>query len=144
MGYASLQECVRDLEGARQLVRVEQEIDPYLEAAEVQRRVYQAKGPAILFTRVKGCRFPMVCNLFGTLERARFLFRDTLEAVRRLIELKIDPAAMARKPWRYRRVLGVLWHMRPKRVRWGPVLAQQATVRQLPQLQCWPGDGGAF
>ena len=35
-------------------------------------------GPAIYFARVKGCRFPMVSNLFGTLERTRFLFRDTL------------------------------------------------------------------
>ena len=59
-------------------MRIEEEIDPYLEAAEIQRRVYQAGGPALLFTRVKGCRFPMVSNLFGTLERTRFLFRDML------------------------------------------------------------------
>ena len=31
-----------------------------------QRRVYQAQGPAVFFARVKGCRFPMVSNLFGT------------------------------------------------------------------------------
>jgi hypothetical protein len=43
----------------------------------------------------------MVCNLFGTLERARFLFRDSLEAVRRLVELKIDPAAFWKNPWRH-------------------------------------------
>jgi 4-hydroxy-3-polyprenylbenzoate decarboxylase len=125
-------------------VRIEQEVDPYLEAAEVHRRVHQAKGPAVYYARVKGCRFPMVSNLFGTLERTRFLFRDTLDAVRRMIELKIEPTALAKKPWRYRKVLGVLWHMRPKRVRWGPVLEHEATIRQLPQLQCWPKDGGAF
>ena len=73
MGYASLQECVRDLERTQQLVRIEQEIDPYLEAAEIQRRVYQARGPALLFTHVKGSRFPMVCNLFGTMERTRVI-----------------------------------------------------------------------
>ena len=79
------------LERSRQLVRIDAEVDARLEAAEIQRRVYAAGGPAVLFTRVKGCRFPMVSNLFGTMERARFMFRDSLESVRRLVELKIDP-----------------------------------------------------
>jgi 4-hydroxy-3-polyprenylbenzoate decarboxylase len=144
MGYRSLRECVADLERTGQLVRIEQEIDPCLEAAAVHRRVHRAGGPAIYFARVKGCRFPMVSNLFGTLARTRFLFRDTLEAVRHLVELKIDPSAFARRPWRYRDVLGTLWHLRPKFVTSGPVLAHLTTISQLPQLQCWPRDGGAF
>src|SRR6516162_10622858 len=104
MGYRSLPACVAELERTGQLVRIEQEIDPYLEAAEVHRRVYQARGPAVLFARVKGCRFPMVSNLFGTIERTRFLFRDTLAAVRHLVELKIDPSAFWKNPFRYRNV----------------------------------------
>src|SRR5438093_322392 len=91
MGYASLRACVADLERTGQLVRVPAAIDPYLEAAAIHRRVYAAGGPALLFERVKGCEFPMVSNLFGTPERTRFLFRDALNAVRRLVELKIDP-----------------------------------------------------
>src|SRR5438132_7631914 len=102
MGYRNLQACLNDLAATGQLVRIEQEIDPYLEAAEIQRRVYQAGGPAILFNRVKGCRFPMVSNLFGTLARTRFLFRDTLDAVRHLVELKVDPGNFWKRPWRYR------------------------------------------
>jgi 4-hydroxy-3-polyprenylbenzoate decarboxylase len=101
MGYRSLRECVNDLERHGQLVRVEVEVDPHLEMAEIHRRVYQAGGPALYFARPKGCKFPMVSNLFGTLERTRFLFRDRLELVRKLVELKIEPAALARKPWRY-------------------------------------------
>ena len=93
MGYRNLLECVNDLDRTGQLVRVQAEIDANLEAAEIQRRVYSAGGPAILFENVKGCRFPMVCNLFGTSERTHFLFRDTLAAVRKLVELKIDPVA---------------------------------------------------
>src|ERR1700736_5943574 len=96
MGYSSLQHCLSDLERTGQLVRLEQEVDPYLEAAEIQRRVYQAGGPAVYYARVKGCRFPMVSNLCGTLERTRFLFRDTLQAVRHLVELKVDPSAFWR------------------------------------------------
>src|SRR5262249_47636770 len=133
-----------DLERTGQLVRVDVEIDPYLEAAEIQRRVYQAQGPALLFARVKGCAFPLVSNLFGTLQRTRFLFRDTLEAVRHLGELKSDPAHFWKAPWRYRDVPRAVWHLRPKLVGGGPVLARQARIGQLPQVVSWPRDGGAF
>lgn len=144
MGYRSLRECVLDLERSRQLVRIEQEVDPYLEAAEIHRRVYQAGGPAVYFARAKGCRFPMVSNLFGTIERTRFLFRDTLESVRRLVELKIDPSLLAKQPFPYLGALPTAWNMRPKFVRRGPILAQETTIDQLPQLQSWPRDGGPF
>lgn len=144
MGYRNLRACVSDLERAGQLVKIEQEIDPYLEAAEIQRRVYRAGGPAIYYARVKGCRFPMVSNLFGTIERTRFLFRDMLEAVRHLVELKVDPAAFWKNPWRYRDVPRTLWRLRPKRAWSAPVLELETSIDQLPQLVSWPRDGGAF
>jgi 4-hydroxy-3-polyprenylbenzoate decarboxylase len=144
MGYRNLRHCLADLERAGQLVRIEEEIDPYLEMAEVHRRVHEAGGPALYFARVKGCEFPAVSNLFGTIERARFLFRDTLAAVRHLVELKIDPSAFWKNPWRYRDVPRTLFHTLPRFVSGGPVLAHQTTVGQLPQVQCWPRDGGAF
>jgi 4-hydroxy-3-polyprenylbenzoate decarboxylase len=86
----------------------------------------------------------MVSNLFGTLERARFLFRDTLEAVRRTIELKIDARVFWRHPTRYWRAPLVAWSMLPRRCSQGPVLANQTTIGELPQLVSWPQDGGAF
>src|SRR5438105_2579772 len=125
MGYANLRACFADLERSQQLVRIEREVDPYLEAAEIHRRVYQAGGPAVYYARVKGCRFPMVSNLFGTIDRTRFLFRDTLAAVRHLVELKVDPASFWKQPWRYRDVPRTLWHLRPRFVNDGPVLAHQ-------------------
>src|SRR5881227_1165241 len=144
MGYRNLRACLADLERSGQLVHIEAEINPYLEMAEIHRRVYQARGPALFFARVKGCAFPMVGNLFGTPERTRFLFRDTLEAVRHLVELKIQPPAALRRPWRYRDVPGTASHLLPKRVRNGPILAHRTTLDQLPQLQSWPKDGGPF
>src|SRR5471032_1395422 len=137
MGYPSLRPCVLDLERTGQLVRINDEIDPRLEMAEIQRRVYRAGGPALLFTRPKGCRFPMVSNLFGTIDRARFLFRDRIEAVRHLVELKIDPASFFKHPWRYRDVPRSLWHLRPKFVRRGPILDSLCSIRELPQLVSW-------
>jgi 4-hydroxy-3-polyprenylbenzoate decarboxylase len=144
MGYRSLRECIADLERTGQLIRIEQEVDPYLEAAEIHRRVYQARGPAIYYARVKGCRFPMVSNLFGTLERTRFLFRDTLARVQQLVQLRIDPAEVLRKPFGLVKALPIVWAMRPKFVRRGPVLAHQALISDLPSLVSWPRDGGPF
>src|SRR6478609_3179961 len=101
MGYRTLRECVDDLERNKQLVRIEAEVDAHLEVAEIKRRVYAAGGPALFFTNVKGCCFPMVSNLFGTIDRARFMFRDSLDRVRKLIELKIDPTAALRHLFQY-------------------------------------------
>ncbi len=144
MGYKSLRECVLDLERTGHLVRIPVEIDPHLEAAEVHRRVYAAGGPALLFERVKGCTFPMVSNLFGTMDRTRFLFRDGLEAVRRLVELKVDPTAALKAPFGTLGLTPTLLKMLPKRVSRGPVLANETKLTSLPQLQCWPDDGGPF
>ncbi len=144
MGYRNLRDCVADLERSGQLIRIEEEIDPDLEMAEIHRRVYEVGGPALLFTRVKGCSFPMVSNLFGTPKRIRYLFRDTLRAVRHLVELKVDSGTFWKNPWRYRDVPGALLHALPKQVQTGSIFAHETTIRQLPQLRSWPRDGGAF
>src|SRR3954462_12068371 len=117
MGYRTLRDCIDDLERNKQLVRIDAEVDANLEVAEIHRRVCAAGGPALLFTRVKGCRFPMVSNLFGTLERARYMLRDGLEGVERLVELKLDPTAALRSPLKF---MGAARHalaMRPAFVR---------------------------
>jgi 4-hydroxy-3-polyprenylbenzoate decarboxylase len=144
MHHRSTLDVVRDLERDGQLVRFEEEVDPFLEVAEIQRRLYRNRGPAVLFTRVKGTRFPIACNLFGSIERARFLFRSTLENVRRAIELRIDPMAGLRDPLRYWRAPWTAWNMRPKAVRRGAVMDQSIQLSDLPQIQSWPDDGGAF
>lgn len=142
--YRSLRECVADLERHGHLARVDVEVDPYLEAAEIQRRVYQAGGPALLFTRVKGSGFPMVSNLFGTEARARFVFRDTLARVKQMVALRADPGAVLRRPWRHLGLVRAAWHARPKFVASGPVMAREIKVSDLPQQVSWPRDGGPF
>ncbi|MET0386404.1 MAG: UbiD family decarboxylase [Polyangiales bacterium] len=144
MGYASLRACVLDLESAQQLRRIDVPLDPKLEIAEVQRRVYAAQGPALLFTRVQGSNFPMLGNLFGTLPRARFVFRDALRSVERLLELKVDPSRAWKNPLRYAGVPWTALTMLPKRARALPVLRHETSVSSLPQLVSWPDDGGAF
>jgi len=144
MGYRDLAACLLDLDIHRELVTIEQEIDPNLEAAAIQRRVYEAGGPAVFFQRVKGCDFPMVGNLFGTELRTHLIFSDTLEAVRHLVELKVTPPALLRRPWRYRDVPATALNLLPRKVRRGPILANRTTLGRLPQLKSWPLDGGPF
>src|SRR5262249_51419153 len=145
VGYLNLRDCVNDLERTGQLVRIEREVDPHLEAAAIHRRVYKVGGPAVFYAHVKGTPFPMVSNLFGTPKRLRFLFRDTIEAFERLIELKTKPAGLRKNLLRYAGVPQAIWHTRPKLVNHGPILQRRMeTVAILPQLQCWPRDAGAF
>jgi 4-hydroxy-3-polyprenylbenzoate decarboxylase len=144
MGYRSLREALTDLERHRHLVRVREEVDPHLEMAEIQRRVYQAQGPALLFENVKGSRFQAASNLFGTLERARFLFRDSLEPVKRIVQIKADPGNAWRNP---RALLSAPWTaMRsfPRTVSTGPVLRNRIGIADVPRIQSWPHDGGPF
>jgi 4-hydroxy-3-polyprenylbenzoate decarboxylase len=144
MGYRTLRACVEDLERAGQLVRIEEPIDPALEAAQIQRRVYAAGGPAIYFARLKGCRFPAVANLYGTLERMRYIFRDTREAVAALIDAKVDPGRLLHRPSQLLMLAKGALTMLPRRVRSAPVLADRIAVGDLPQLRFWPRDGGPF
>ncbi|PLX79735.1 MAG: 3-octaprenyl-4-hydroxybenzoate carboxy-lyase [Desulfuromonas sp.] len=144
MGYLNLNEAVADLERSGHLRRIEQEIDPFLEAGVLQRRVYRAGGPALLFNRVKGCRFPMLGNLFGTLERTRFLFRDALPGLETLVRAKIDPRELLRHPLAAAKLPLVVKNLFPRRSGKGPILENSTTLPELPQLVSWPRDGGAF
>ncbi|HET6421611.1 MAG TPA: UbiD family decarboxylase, partial [Geobacteraceae bacterium] len=144
MGYRNLGECVKDLEKHGHLLRVDREIDPELEVGAVQRRVFRAGGPALLFTRVKGCRFPMLGNLFGLPDRCRFLFRDTLDAIGKAFRLKADPALILKDPLGFLALPLHARHLSPKMVRKGPIISNGVSIAQLPQLKSWPNDGGAF
>ncbi len=144
MKHRSTRDVVEDLRRDHRLIEVTDEVDPHLEMAEIQRRVYASGGPGLLFSNVRGCRFPMASNLFGSLDQARYLFRDTLDAVRRLIEVKLDPAALPKRPLRYAGVPLTALRMLPRRVRRGAVMANTCRLPKLPQLKSWPDDGGAF
>jgi 4-hydroxy-3-polyprenylbenzoate decarboxylase len=142
--YRTLRECIDDLAASGRLRRIGVEIDPRLEMAEIQRRAFRSGGPALLFEKVKGCRFPMVSNLFGTLERTRYMFRDSLERLSGLVSLQADPLDLLRRPRMHLKTPWFALNARPKKVRSGPVLARETTLGELPQLVSWPEDGGAY
>lgn len=144
MGYRTLRQCVDDLIRTGQMIRVDAEIDPYLEMAEIQRRVFAAEGPALYFPHVKGCGFPMVSNLFGTMERLRYIFRDTIDGVRRVVRLGVDPTDLLKHPRLHVNTPWHAWHARPRFVRRAAVLKHETSVNRLPQLTSWPDDGGPY
>lgn len=152
MSYTSIKDCIKDLETTDQLVRIKSEVDPYLVMAEVQRRAYLNQAPAILFENVKGSKFPAVSNLFGTMDRAQYIFRDTLELVSMAVQMKADPVDFAKhyikklalNPAKLFKFATVGMSSLPKKVSSAPVMQNTCRVEDLPQVHCWPKDGGSF
>lgn len=145
MGYKSLEACVQDLEKNGHLIRIKEEVDPFLEMAAVHLRVYENQGPALFFENIKGSDFPAVSNLFGTIERSRYLFRDTLDHVKHLVELRSEPLKSLKSPLKSLGSLGVALGALPLKYRSkAPILYGKTQIDKLPQIVNWPDDGGAF
>lgn len=145
MAYVSLEQCLLELEKTGQLFRIKEEVDPFLEMAAIHLRVHDAGGPALLFEKVKGCRFRAASNIFGTLERSEFIFRHSLKTVQQLIELKEDPVKAIKSPLKnFSAGLAALKALPKKNPLQKPVLYEEIKISDLPQIQHWPGDGGAF
>ena len=131
------------------LVRVEALVDPYLELAEFHRRVIERGGPALLFERVKGSRYPVVTNLFGTARRIELAFGAKPEALVRdvvhVAENLLPPRPS--KLWEHRSLALEALKLGTRRTGRAPVtqvLDQPARLNELPVLTTWQEDGGAF
>jgi 4-hydroxy-3-polyprenylbenzoate decarboxylase len=145
MAYSSLEACLLDLERTGQLLRINEQVDPYLEMAAIHLRVFEQKGPAILFENVKGSKYRAASNIFGTLERSQFIFRDTLPQVKQLIDIKIDPTAAIKNPLKSLAALPAALNALPnKNPISKPVLFEEINISDLPLIHHWSMDGGAF
>ena len=145
MSYKSLSECIADLERNGQLLRIKEEVDPHLEMASIHLREYAKGGKAILFEKVKGSKFPAVSNLFGTVERSKFMFRDTYADIQQLISLKSNPMAALKQPLKYWKMPFLALKALPRKLRSGSLHGfQECQISDLPLIQHWPNDGGAF
>ena len=144
MGYKSLAECVADLEKHGHLIRIKEEVDPYLEMADIHLRVYEKQGPALLFEKVKGSPFKAVSNLFGTLERSKFMFRDSLSKVQQLVELRSDPMKAIKNPFKFLGAGLTALSALPLKQSLFKQTFQKTTISALPQIVNWPMDGGPF
>ncbi|MFZ1704028.1 MAG: UbiD family decarboxylase [Saprospiraceae bacterium] len=143
--YKSLEQAVLDLENSGQLLRISEEVDPNLEMAEIHRRIFDQKGPAILFENVKGSPFRALSNVFGTYQRTDFLFRNTFPKIKKVIALKADPSRFFKNPLAYISAPFTALTALPMNLWVQPnSMYGETTIDQLPMIKSWPMDGGAF
>ncbi|PJN54135.1 4-hydroxybenzoate decarboxylase subunit C [Paenibacillus sp. GM2FR] len=145
MKYHNLEECIMDLEKHGHLVRIHEEVDPHLEMAAIHMKVYAAGGPALLFENVKGSRFRAVSNLFGTIERSKFIFRETFESTQDVIALRNDPMKALKNPFKYIGTgLAAKTALPIKKTGTVPPGFQEIQISDMPLIKHWKEDGGAF
>ncbi|MBP1963556.1 UbiD family decarboxylase [Paenibacillus aceris] len=145
MNYQNLEECLIDLEKNGHLVRIQEEVDPELEMAAIHMKVHEAGGPALLFENVKGSKFRAVSNLFGTVERSKYIFRQTWEGVQNVISLRSDPMKAMKSPIKHFGTGLAAWKALPQKISGGlPASFEEISIADLPLIRHWPEDGGAF
>ena len=147
--HRNLGSFIDRLRGENEIVEVRVQVDPYLEIAEIHRRVIEQRGKALLFTNVKNSRFPVVTNLFGTSKRIELAFGTRpLQFVKRAVEAaeELLPPRLG-KLWEFRDLFRAGARLGTRRVSKAPVQqVQQRSVdlEAIPFLQLWPEDGGHF
>jgi len=142
MTYRSLHKCISDLEKKGQIRNVYEEMNPDLDMATMHLDEFANGGKAILFENIKGSKYKAVSNLFGTLERSKFMFRDTLQIVKELINIKNNPISAFKNPVKaLSTVLNGIYAL-PKKVRFKGF--KEIRIDEIPQIKCWKDDGGAF
>src|SRR5215208_4434912 len=150
MAYRSLREFLDRLEGAGELVRVKERVDPVLEMAAIADRAAKQGGPAFLFENPASGSFPVAMNLFGTRRRTSWAlssddFEDHASELRTL--LKTAPPQSFWDKLKMLPKLGKLAAMAPKQVSSGAcqeVVYREPDLGKLPVLTTWPHDGGPF
>jgi len=143
--YKSLRHCAEDLEKHGMLVRVPFEVDPNLEMAEIHRRYYDVRGPALLFEKVKGSPFQAISNIYGTNARTDFIFRKTIPKLKKVLAIKADPSRLMKSPLSYTGVPFTALKALPQKARFSkPVAYGKTRIEDLPLIKSWPMDGGAF
>jgi UbiD family decarboxylase len=147
--HRNLRTFLDSLKRENEIVTIEAEVDPYLELAEVHRRVIEQGGPALMFSRVKGSRYPVVTNLFGTKKRIELAFGKKPEnVVRELVhvaESLLPPRP--RQLWQHRALALEVLKLGTRKTSHAPVLDvvdRPARLDELPVLTTWQEDGGPF
>lgn len=144
MIYKTLEQCLLDLEKQGELIRIKEPVDPNLEMAALHLRVHENKGPALLFENVIGSKFRAASNIFGTLKRSKYIFRDTLTPIQRAVELRNDPVAALKKPFQHVGLVKHALNALPKKTSFNASQFDKIQISDLPLIKHWPDDGGAF
>src|SRR5689334_10891570 len=147
--HASLRTFLDRLTRKNEIITIKSEVDPYLELAEIHRRVIAEDGPALLFERVKGSRYPVVTNMFGTERRIDLAFGPKPEALVRdavhIAESLLPPRTA--ELWKHRSIALDFLKLGTTKTNRAPVkqvIDKPAQLDELPVLTTWQEDGGPF
>ncbi|KKO50910.1 UbiD family decarboxylase [Paenibacillus sp. DMB20] len=151
MNYTNLRQWLETLRKEKDLAVIDAPVDPYLELAEIHRRVIEEGGPALLFTNVKGTPFPVATNLFGTPRRVDMAFGPRPEQLMKSLigatETLLPPTFTAL--WNERGLIKDILKVGLKTVpqQDAPIMGVQVTdrpLKDLPKITSWQEDGGPF
>jgi UbiD family decarboxylase len=137
------------LEKENEVIYIDTPVDPYLEIAEIHRRVIEKGGPALFFRNVQGSRFPVVTNLFGTEKRIDLAFgKRPIRFVSDAVKLaeKLLPPDM-KKLWGGKGLLMQGLKIGTRKSKNAPILenlVKPPRLTELPMLTSWHSDGGPF
>lgn len=150
MAFRDLNHFVEVIERKGELKRISVPLSPVLEISEITDRASKKGGPALLFEKVEGHRFPVVTNLFGSEKRMRLCLRGkSPDEVGRDLKglLEMEPPDTLWKSIKALPKLHQLSKFFPKKVEKAPcqeVILKEPDLGILPALKCWPEDGGRF
>lgn len=144
MAYKGLKDCIEDLEKHGHLIRIKEEVDPNLEMATIHLKMFEKGGPAILFEKVKGTNYQAVSNLFGTVERSKFIFRENFVLMQELVRLRNEPMKALKKPFKYIGTGLAALKALPRKGSFESGRFKEIQISDLPLIKHWPQDGGAF
>ncbi len=150
MAFKDLRDFISHLEKGGHLKRVSAEVDPFLEMTEIQKRVLEEEGPALIFENVKGSKVAALGNLFGTVERVAMAIGKKPEELREVGELlaylkQPEPPRGLKDAFGKLPVLKQMLNMSPRTLSKGPcqdVVLQGSDVDlgKFPIQTCWPGE----
>ena len=147
-GFRTLSAFLEDLERRGDLKRVSREVDPDFEVTEIACREARAEGPALLFEKVRGARFPLAVNVLAARRRIEWGLGRPPAAVGAELEelLHALPRLSPGDLWGMRGAAGRVLAMRPRLIERGPAQEErlEPDLSPLPNLQLWPKDGGRF
>ena len=150
MPFDGIQDYAAALERRGELHTIGVEVDPELEITEIADRALRARAPALRFLRPRGHRWPVLINLFGTLERTAFaLGVDDLNDIGQRLHslLHTQPPSTFLDKLRALPRLAEIASWAPRTVNRAPcqeVVEDRPSLLDLPALKCWPQDGGRF
>ncbi|MEI7012090.1 UbiD family decarboxylase [Leptospira licerasiae] len=147
MNIRSTSEFVKELSKKGELLEIKEEVDPILEIAEIQRRVVAKRGPALLFSNVKGSKFSVATNLYGSENRIKIAFGEDPEKFIQKIAYtaKHLMPPTPKKVWEARSLAWTALKVGLRKVSKAPVLdSELQSTEELPALKSWPKDAGRF